>query len=341
MAGASEKPTIYNVATKAGVGIGTVSRALNNSPNISPDTKKRVLKAIEELHYQPHAMARGLARRKSHMAAIMLPMFTGYFYMELMQAIQEQASRHEYDLIMYSIDKPSKSKDYLKRVLQENRVDGIIMISLRMDDKYVQRFVDSEFPVVLVDSYNKDLDSITVKNKEGAYKAACHLIQQGHRRIGMIDAQLKSFPAQIRLDGFKQALDEYGIPFEKNYLVISDSITERDGFNREAGYDAMQNILSLKDRPTAIFVASDIQAAGALQAIREVGLKVPDDIALIGFDDIELAKYLGITTMKQPLFQMGTLAFQRLMEKMETPSLPLLHKSYNTELVIRQTCGAK
>ena len=340
MAGAGEKPTIYNVAKRAGVGIGTVSRALNNSPNISPDTKDRVLKAIKELNYQPHALARGLARRKTHMAAIMLPMFTGYFYMELMQAIQEQASRCEYDLIMYSIDNPSKCNSYLRRVLQENRVDGIIMISLSMDDKYVQRFVDSSFPIVLVDSYHEKLDSITVKNKEGAYNATCHLIRQGHKKIGMIDAQLKSFPAQIRLNGFRQALDEYGIPFEQNYLMISDTITERDGFNREAGYDAMQEILKLQDRPTAIFVASDIQAAGALQAIREAGLKVPEDIAVIGFDDIELAKYLGITTMKQPLFQMGTTAFQRLMDKMETPSLPLLHQSYDTELVIRQTCGA-
>ena len=333
--------TIYDVAQKAGVGIGTVSRTINNSPQVSPQTKARVLQAIKELKYQPHALAQGLARKKTNMIAIIVPFFPGYFYHELLKGVQQELSKHQYDLILYNVDQTYKTELFLKRTLQEKRVDGVLLISLGIGDNDAENFLHSGFPILLLDSYHTNLDSITVENEQGAYLATQHLIELGHSRVGMIDAQLKSSPARVRLKGYKKALVENQIPFNDAYLVISDSVTERDGFNREAGYQAMKTLLALgTDRPTAVFVSSDIQAVGALNAIKEQGLRIPDDIAVVGFDDIELSEYLGLTTVHQPMFEMGKLAVDRLMERIYRTDLQHFSKSFPTQLIIRETCGA-
>ena len=330
--------TIYDVAKKAGVGIGTVSRAINNNPKISPQTKIKVLKAINELKYQPHALAQGLARKKTSMVATIVPFFTGYFFVELLRGIQQEISKYRYNLILYSVDQTNKTETFLEKTLRENRVDGTLLISLRINDKYAKKFSASNFPIVLVDSYHPDLDSITVENKQGAYVATQHLIQLGHTKIGMINGQLKSSPAQLRLEGYKKALRDNNILFKEKYLIISDS--GQDGFNREAGYQGMKRLLELGDnKPTAVFISSDIQAAGAIRAIQEYGLKIPEDIAIVGFDDIEMAEYLGLTTMHQPMFEMGKLAVQRLMAKISGEDSRKFKKSFLTNLVIRESCG--
>ncbi len=333
--------TIYDVAKKAGVGIGTVSRTINNSPQVATQTKAKVLQAIEELKYEPHALARGLARKKTNMIAIIVPFFTGYFYHELLKGVQRELSEHQYDLILYNVDQSYKTELFLKRTLQEKRVDGVLLISLGIEDTYANRFILTHFPILLLDGYHPHLDSITVENEQGAYLATQHLIQLGHTKVGMIDAQLKSSPAQVRLKGYRRALSEYHIPFHEQRLVISDSITERDGFNQQAGYQGMKKLMTLgEDCPTAVFVSSDIQAVGAIRAIKEKGLQIPDDIAIVGFDDIELSEYIGLTTVHQPMFHMGRLAVDRLMARIESSDLQEFKKSFATRLIIRETCGA-
>jgi len=332
--------TIYDVARRAGVGIGTVSRAINNSPRISPATKDRVLAAVRELRYQPHALAQGLARKRTNMIGIILPVFTGYFYLELLKGIQYALSRHKLDLLLYSVDQTGKADAFLSRVLHEKRVDGVLLISLQISETSASSFKQTGFPIVLVDSHCEDIDSFTVENRNGAYQATRHLISLGHRRIGMIDAQLRSVPAKIRLDGYRQALHDAGLAFDPRCLVISDEDGEKDGFNRESGYHSMLKLLSMKEnRPTAVFISSDIQAAGAMQAVRETGLRIPQDIALIGFDDIELAEYLGLSTMHQPLFEMGKQAVERLTARIEETDLEVMHRSFCTRLVVRSSCG--
>lgn len=332
--------TIYDVAKRAGVGIGTVSRAINNSSQIKPDTKARVLRAMRELNYQPHALAQGLARKRTHMIAIILPVFTGYFYMELLKGIQKEATKNNYDLLLYSVDEGDRTEAFLKRTIREKRVDGVLLVSLKISDKYADLFQQSRFPIVLVDSLHAQLDSLTVENREGAYLATSHLIHLGHKKIGMVDAQLKSAPAQVRLKGFKKALADHGIPFNDKYLVITHDLTEKDGFNREAGYESMQQLIVMgEDRPTGVFVASDIQAAGAIQAMNDAGLRIPEDVAIVGFDDIEMAEYLSLSTMHQPLFEMGQTAIQRLIERINDSDLPAVRERFHTELVIRKSCG--
>jgi len=333
--------TIYDVAKRAGVGIGTVSRALNDSPRISPETKARVLKAMEELDYQPHAMARGLARKKTNMIAVIVPFFTGYFFLELLRGVQQEVSLHEYDLILYSLDhQTEKVETFLEKTLLERRVDGVLLISSQISDHYAALFRKKKLPIVLVDSYHPQLDSITVRNREGAYLATRHLIELGHTQVAMIDGQLVSSPAEVRLRGYQQALEDNNIPFDDDYLAISDFVSGQDGFNREAGYHAMKRLLCLdKKRPTAVFVSSDIQATGAMKAIREAGLNVPDDIAIVGFDDIELAEYLELTTMRQPMFEMGKLGVDRLMHRIDNDTSGDYKISFSTTLIHRKSSG--
>ncbi|UCE20256.1 MAG: LacI family DNA-binding transcriptional regulator [Gemmatimonadota bacterium] len=333
--------TIYDVAKRAGVGIGTVSRAINNSGSIAPRTKEKVLAVVKELGYRPHASARGLARRRTNTIGVVVPFFTGYFFVELLRGIQGEVSKFQYDLILYNVDETNKKEMILRKVLQERKVDGMLLISLEMTNNEVWELRRSRLPIVLVDSYHPDLDSVTVENRRGAYVATQHLIRQGHSRIGMIDGHLKSSPARVRLEGYKNALRDHDIGFRREYLVISDYVTGEDGFNRKAGYQAMKQLLHLgSNRPTAVFVSSDIQAIGAMKAIEEDGLNVPNDMAIVGFDDIELAQYIGLTTMRQPMFEMGKLAVDRLVECITDVVTNGFKKVFHTSLIVRNTCGA-
>ncbi len=339
--------TIYDVAKKAGVGIGTVSRVINNSPQISPKTREKVLKVIKELKYQPSAMAQGLARKRTNIIACIVPFFTGYFYFELLNGVQQALSNRGYDLILYSVDKIEKKEEILKRTIRERKVDGVLIISLPIFDKHVTKFIESKLPIVLVDSYHDELDSITIENKQGALDATEHLIHLGHKRIGMINGNISSIPAMNRLEGFKAALLKNNICYDEHLVINTNStndpeILQNDGFNKKAGYTAMNQLLDLKkNRPTAVFVSSDIQAAGAIKAIQEHGLNIPRDIAIVGFDGIELSGYLGLTTMKQPMFEMGIIAVERLIEKIQNPDTTNRNfkKLFHPKLIVRETCG--
>jgi LacI family transcriptional regulator len=337
--------TIYDVAAKAGVGIGTVSRVLNHSQRLSPETRERVLKAINELNYQPHAFARGLARKKTLAIAAIVPFFTGYFYVELLRGIQHAVSRHKYDLVLYTVDDLKKTASYIRRALHERRVDGVLLISLRIPEKYSEEFQDRKLPLVLVDAWHPAHDSITVNNKDGAYRAVRHLLERGHRSIAIVNGHLESVPAQERLAGYEAALREAGVEPQKDLMLSSDELEGEaavlnDGFNKEAGYIAMQRLLKREcARPTAVFMASDIQAMGAIKALREAGLSMPNDIAMVGFDDIELAEYLGLSTVRQPMFKMGEQAVERLLALMANPQIERQHFRIRTELVVRESSG--
>lgn len=333
--------TIYDVAEKAGVGIGTVSRAMNNSPLIHEETKNRVLKVARELNYLPHAVAQSLARKRTNTIGVIVPFFTNYFFVELLRAIQKLLAQYDYDLNLYSVDDVTRGIIFLDRVIRERRVDGVLYISLPIDDEYVDRIKRSTLPIVLVDSFHKSLDSIIIENLEGAFTATNHLIQLGHRRIAMINGNLRSLPAVERLDGYKKALTCHGIAFDEDLVVICDNSRDEDGFNEEAGYMAMKKLLERRaELPTAVFISSDIQAIGAVRAIQEAELQIPEDIALVGFDDIQFAKFLGLTTIHQPILDMGRLAVERLKERMNGRQVSVYQKKLKTHLIVRRTCGA-
>ena len=339
----SGRVTIYEVAKKARVGIGTVSRAMNNSPLINEETKNRVLKIARELNYQPHAVAQSLARKRTNAIAVIVPFFTNYFFVELLRVIQKQLAQHDYDLILYSVDDIQRGNLFLDRAMRERRVDGVLYVSLPIEDEYAERFRLSALPIVLVDSYSKRLDSIIIENMEGAYMATDHLIQLGHKKIALINGNLRSMPALERLKGYKNALKKHHLAYDKNLVVICDASKDEDGFNENAGFIAMKQLLKQGDDfPTGIFISSDIQAIGAIRAIQEAGLSTPEDIAIVAFDDIQFSKFLGLTTVHQPIYDMGRLAVNRLMERMsgENGKNSIIEKKLQTHLIVRKTCGA-
>jgi len=341
--------TIYDVARAAGVGIGTVSRVINNSPQISSKTREKVLRAIKELKYQPSAVARGLASKRTNTIACIVPFLTGYFYFELLNGVQQAIRKKGYDLILYSVSVMEKKETFFKKTLQERKVDGVLLVSLTISDQYVSKYQQANFPIVLLDSYHARLDSISIENRQGAFIATEHLIKLGHRKIGMINGHLNSVPAIHRLQGFKKALTEHGIAFEDRYLVSSDffddeQVSYNHGFNKQAGYVAMKHLLASNNGyPDAIFVSSDIQAIGAIKAIQQYGLRIPEDIAIIGFDGIELSEYLGLTTMEQPMFEMGMIAAERLIHKIQNGNNNegVFKRLFHPNLIVRQTCGAR
>lgn len=331
--------TIYDIAKEAKVGIGTVSRVFNDNPNVNPKTREKVLVVSKRLNYQPHAYAQGLARRRTNTIAAIIPFFTNYFFVEILQGIQDKITNLGYDLILYGINHPGEIDVYLRKSDQRGRVDGILFFSSKLPDSFVERsHVDSK-PLILVDAFHEKFDSLHVDNFRGAIAATNHLIQLGHTNIGMINANLNNIPARERNDGFTDALRASGIGLRPQNIVETN-VVKYDGYTREAGYNSMKQLLSLgTERPTAVFIASDVQAIGALSALRQAGLTAPEDVAIVAYDDIELAAHFGLTTMRQPMYRMGELAVEKLFQRMENPAMPPSHVHYIPSLIVRGSCG--
>ncbi|HUI29142.1 MAG TPA: LacI family DNA-binding transcriptional regulator [Candidatus Acidoferrales bacterium] len=334
------KVTIYDIAREASVGIGTVSRVLNNHPNVTPETRQRVKDVLRRLKYQPHTYAQRLARRQSETVSAIIPFFTNYFFIEVLQGVQDRISQLGYDLVLYGVNDVSQVEAYLARALQRGKVDGILFFSMKLPEKIIPRLEETGLPVVLVDTTSPDFDSISVANAEGAYAATTHLIELGHRKVGLINAKLASTPAIERLQGYRRALENHGIIFSDT-LVRTGNNNKQDGFNREAGYEAMMEFIKTgSEMPRAFFISSDIQAMGSIAALAENGLKVPEDVAIVGFDDIELARHIKLTTMRQPMYQIGVLALERLVARMANPDMEVLHTTFSPTLIVRESCGA-
>lgn len=324
----------------AGVGIGTVSRAMNDSPLIKPETKNHVLEVIKALNYRPHAVAQSLARKRTNSIAVIVPHFTNYFFVELLRVIQKFLINYNYDLILYTVEDIRRGSIILDRVIKERRVDGVLYLSLPLENDLLEALKKSSLPIVMVDNYHKNLDSIVIDNIEGGFIATEHLILLGHRRVGLINGTLQSLPGRERYEGYRMALNRYNLDFDESRIVICDRSIGEDGFNEEAGYGAMKSLLALQSLPTAMFISSDVQAIGAMRAIREAGLSVPEDIGIVGFDDIHFAEFLGLTTIHQPLQSVGGMAVERLMARLHGTDNGVWEQRLKTRLVVRRTCGA-
>ena len=334
--------TIYDIAKKAKVGVGTVSRAMNNHPSIAPSTRDHILSIARKYHYHPNASAQRLARKKSKTLTVIMPFFTNYFFAEMLRGIQDKIREIDYDLILYGVNHIDQASHYLMRTLRGSNVDGILFIAMDLPEDYVERWKHYKTPVILIDRYHPDFASLTVENYKGAFAATSHLITMGHKRIAMINGNPNSLPGKDREKGFRAALQKNKI--KETPMIVTPSIhTKDDGFNRDAGYEAAIEIISRpqEEFPTALFVASDVQAIGALQALRINGISVPDQMAVIGFDDIELAQHFGLSTMRQPIYEMGILGVDMMLKRLNNPEIPPVHETFEPELIIRETCGSK
>jgi LacI family transcriptional regulator len=329
--------TIYDIAKKANVGIGTVSRVLNKHESVSKKTRKRVLQVVSRLNYKPHPYAIGLARQRTNSILFTIPFFATFFFLEILRGIQKRLADLDVSIIMLGINHPDQIAETLRHNILRHRVDGIVLCSMKIPDHLVMNKLFKKIPMVLVDTYHKEFDSIAVNNVQGGYTATKHLLDLGHTRIAMLNANLRSVPANDRFKGYQMAMLDAHKSFNER-LIRKTKSEYLDGFTRENGYEMMKELLKLgSERPTAVFAASDIQAYGALAAIAEMGLRCPEDIALIGFDDLELSGPLGLTSMLQPMSEMGTLTIERLLERMNNHDLSIYHKTFEPTLIVRRT----
>jgi len=332
--------TIYDIAREANVGVGTVSRVLNNHPSVSDTTREHVLQIARRLDYSPNASAQRLARRKSRTITAIMPYITNYFFVELLSGVQDRLFEDDYDLLLYGVNHPQQIDNYLQRSLRAGHSDGMLIASIDLPADYTRIYLKNNFPIILIDRYHDSFDCFYIENVDGARVATRYLISLGHTRIAMITGMMESTPTRERSKGYLSALQEYSFVLNSG-IFCPEHDTHNDGFTRNAGHEVMSRLLQRPEaeRPTAVFVASDIQAIGALHAIKEAGLSCPADISIVSFDDIELARYYDLTTMRQPIRKLGELATERLFQRMDTPELEPLHRCFTPELIIRHTAG--
>ncbi len=329
--------TIHDVARIAGVGTGTVSRVINNNAGVKPATRKKVLSAIAQLNYRPNPIARSMISKRTGAIGVIVPFFTRPFNTELLRAVQAALSRSGKELVLYDVETAAQRNHYLSELPMLHRVDGLLLLSLPLEDSFAMDIKEAEIPVILIDTYSPFFTSLIVDNIEGAYKAVKYLIDLGHRLIGfingVIEGNIKFNQANDRLIGLHRAFGEAGLLFEPELMLTSE-------WNRSGGKQAALQLLSQEKRPTAIFAASDMQAIGVLEAAKDLCINVPGELSVIGFDGLEVSELLELSTVQQPMRQMGELGVNKLIELMKNPQqLPELIR-LNTTLIVRLTTRA-
>jgi LacI family transcriptional regulator, galactose operon repressor len=302
------------VAERAGVGIGTVSRVLNDSPGVAQATRVRVRAVMQELGYRPSPTARNLSLGRTQTLGVIAPFFTSPSVVERLRGIDDVVGGSAYDLTLFNIETAEQRRAALRRFARRDRVDGIIVISLPLKPAEVRALHRDRVPTVLVDVAHALLPNVAIDDVAGGALAARHLIEAGHRRIAFVgDVEDNPFAfasSQRRLEGMRRALREAGVPLPASYV-------RRGPFGRESALALTRELLALRRRPSAIFAASDVQAFGVLDAAARAGLAVPGDVSVIGFDDIDLAAAIGLTTVRQPLRESGRLGARLLLRALD------------------------
>lgn len=334
--------TLKDIARRVGVSVTTVSRALGGYEDVAEATREKVLHAAEELGYYPSATARQLQKRRTDTIGFVIPTFGPRFsdpyFSELLAGIGNEAARHNFDLLVStrSPDSPEEEEAY-RRLVDGRRVDGVLVVRTRVDDPRLSFLKQRHFPFVAFGRSHADENSpyLDVDGHHGLYQAVRHLIDLGHRRIAYISAPLNLTFALHRLQGYRDALQENGLRYDEG-LVLVGHLTEEDG------YQAAHRLLALDRPPTAIAVANDLMALGAMRAAHERGLTVGRDVAITGFDDIPLAAHAHppLTTVRQPIYEIGRRVCRMLIQVIKGEPLAERHILLEPTLVIRESSGA-
>ena len=298
--------TIAEVATSAGVGVGTVSRVLNDSPGVPPATRQRLLAAIDDLGYRPNPAARALAGGRTGTIGVLAPFFTQPSAVERLRGVAEVLAASGHDLVLLDVASPAQRDAHVRRLLAAGPVDGLLVLSLPLPPR-----VGREVPLVLVDSRAPGVPSVWVDDVRGGRLAAEHLLALGHRRVGFVGddpGEGAGFTSSAdRLRGFAEALARGGAPLDPALVRLGPH-------GREEARAMAGALLALPEPPTALFAASDTQALGVREAALAAGLAVPDDVSVVGFDDVEIAAHVGLSTVRQPLHESGQRAAAILLE---------------------------
>jgi DNA-binding LacI/PurR family transcriptional regulator len=326
--------TIRDVAEHAGVGVGTVSRVLNDNPSVSDATRYKVLAAIDKLDYTPSPIARRLSLRKTLAIAVLVPFFTRPAFTERLRGVEYALADSEYDLILFNVESTAKRDAYFHEVPRRERFDGLLIVSLSPRNGDVKQLLRAGIPTVLLDARHPDLSRVVIDDVAGGRLATQHLIDMGHRKIGFVGDQFDNpfnfVSSRDRYEGYRQALAEAGVPFQAEHFRQAEH-------GREPARHMASDLLATSDPPTAIFAASDTQAFGVLEAARDAGLRVPEYLSVIGYDDIEIAEYLDLTTIRQPLFALGVEGVSLLLDSIANPPPTPRRVLLPVELVVRGT----
>jgi LacI family transcriptional regulator len=315
------------------VGVGTVSRVLNESPLVSDLTRARVQSAIDELDYRPSAVARALSRRRGTAVIVVAPFFSHPSMVLRLRGVAEVLGQSDFDLVLFDAESPDQRDRLLEKALRPGRAAGVLIISLPIDRGEVVGLLGAHVPVVSINCRVDGCPEVWVDNESGGYMAARHLIDLGHRRIAFMGPPDRTFAADASLDkcqGFGRALAEAGIPVRPEYVRLSP-------VGRGETHMATAELLGLAEPPTAVIAASDLRALGILEAARSAGVAVPGGLSVVGFHDIEVASYVGLTTVRQPLYESGVRGAELMLGALSGDEIVGTSVELPLELVIRET----
>jgi DNA-binding LacI/PurR family transcriptional regulator len=306
-------PSIRDVAERAGVSPATVSRVVNNTARVAPAKAEQVQRAIGELGFRPSSLARALSLGRTGTIGVIAPFFTHLGTMGRLRGITDRTASEDYELMIFDVQTPKQRDDALRKLARRDRVDALLVISVPLGDDDVTRLRHDALPVVLVDVAHPTVSRVTIDDVGGGRLATEYLLDRGHTRIGFIGDEahrpLGLTSSDLRLDGYRKALGAVGI-------ATDDAFVRRGPHGRDSARELSAELLALPEPPTAIFAASDLQAIGVLEAAQAAGVDVPGRLAVIGFDDIDFAEILGLTTVRQPLAEIGADAIELLMAEM-------------------------
>ena len=329
--------TIKDVALEAGVSIASVSRVLNDPNYGSVEMRMKVTAAAKKLGYQPNKIARSMVMGRTNIIALVIPDIRNQFFTSVARGVEDVASKYEYRVMLCNTDENLiRQRQYID-TFRSKIVDGFI-IAVASDRDHDLDKVDREtLPFVFIDRVCEGVlaDAIVVDNRDGAYKAVSHLLELGHRRIGLIAGKSDTLTGRERLRGYEEAYRAAGITVDQALVVDGN-------FTIEGGYQATKALLEIEDRPTAIFAANNSMTIGCLRALTEAQVKVPEDVSVIGFDDSEWAEFFvpPLTVVRQPTYSMGTLAAEILFQRLTGTAPPEWQEVVlKPELVIRASCG--
>jgi len=327
-------PTIYDVAERSGISISTVSRVLNNPEKVNPKTRALVLDAIDKLGFVPKAEARARALSQTNRIGVITPFFTAPSFVQRLRGVASALAASNYELVIYTVDSFDRLEGYLSSIPFTGNLDGLIVMSLPIQKKEARRLVEHGIETVLIEFSHPELNCIEIDDVHGGLLAGEYLLNKGHRRIAFAgDREPHDFqlhPAGMRLKGFQQALRNAGVTIPGEYISLFEN-------TQEEAMRAARELLSLPQPPTAIFAAADIQALCVLKVAREMGVRVPEKLAVIGFDDIDSAEFMDLTTIRQHLDESGKLAVDILLAHIADPLRPPQHVKLPLSLIERQT----
>lgn len=317
--------------------MATVSRVVNNNPNVKPATRKKVYEAIERLGYRPNAVARGLASKKTTTVGVVIPDISNANFAEVARGIEDIANMYHYNIILCNADKKKDKEIRVINTLLEKQVDGLLFMGGAVTEEHMQAFKTANVPIVLcaTTDENGQIPSVDINHEEAAYDAVRKLVQEGHRRIAMISGTLQD-PANgyARFQGYKRALEDSGIPY-------NETLVRTGNYRYESGVEAMKYFIDMSERPTAVFAATDEMAIGAIHCIQDSGLKVPDDVSVISVDNTRMASMVRpqLTAVAQPMYDIGAVSMRLLTKLMKKEVVEHAKVVLPHEIVIRQSVG--